>query len=194
MGSEETKLADGIITSLMDKKLGDRIELVDILMFALNKEVVDSATPKEKVKALKLKLNVLDEIIQKTASPYAAGGDHPRYSKLMHGWNAMFGLGSSWVQRTEWYFTEDDNPNRKAVQDFVSNRVLSDNNVIIHNLELALTQHIFPPAKDVLGYCYKDEDVRPSLVTIIQSAMPPQPQGFGGSNIGDLTKNMGYNG
>jgi hypothetical protein len=186
--AEETKLADGIITSLMDKKLDQRIELVDMLLSALNKRVEDNVTPKEKVKALKFKLDILDEVIQKTASPYAAAGNNPRYAKLVSGWNRMFGLGSSWVQRTEWYFTEDDNPNRKAVQDFVSNRVLSDNNVIIHNLELALTQHIFPPAKDVLGYCYKDEDVRPSLVTIIQATMAPT--GAPGLNINKAADEM----
>jgi hypothetical protein len=187
---EELKLGDGTITALLDKKLGERIETIDILMCEMNKEVSENLTSKQKVKELKTRLDLLDEVIQKSAAPYARGGDNPKYSRLMHGWNATYSIASSWIQRTMWYFTEDDNPSGgiKDMKDFISTKALSDNAVIIHNLQLSLIQHIFPDAKDVLCYCYKDADVRPSLVTIIQSMMPPT--GRPGVNINQETADM----
>ena len=190
---EETKLGDTSVSILQDQKLAERIQVLDILMFAMNKAIPDDVPPKARVKILKDRLDLLDQAIQMIAAPYARAGNYPRYSKLLHGWNVTYSVGSSWITRVGMYFTANDvdpkNINLKNNLNDDNSRSLSDNSIVVYDLQLALIQHIFPDAKDVLGYCFKDEDVAVKAVTVVQNMMPQQ--GFGsGMNINRETENM----
>jgi hypothetical protein len=189
---EETKLGDTSVSILQDMKLQERLDVLNILMTKMTQEIPNKWAPKQKVKSLKERLDLLDTCIQAMAAPSARGGTYPRYSRLLHGWNSWYGLASSWITRVDIYFTSNDVDPVKGLDAEVS-QTLSDNNIIAADLQLALVQHVFPDAKDVIDYCFKDEDIAVKAVTIVQNMMPPAPQGFGGSNIADITKNMGDN-
>ena len=186
---EETKLGDTSVSILQDMKLKERLEVLDILMFKMNQEIPNKWAPKQKVKVMKERLDLLDQSIQLMAAPSARGGSDKRYSKLMHGWNSWYGLASSWIARVDIYFTSNDVDPVKGLDAEVS-QTLSDNNIIAADLQLALVQHVFPDAKDVIDYCFKDEDIAVKAVTIVQNMMPPT--GYSqGLNVNRDTESMG---
>jgi hypothetical protein len=164
---DTTNLAEAAVQIMQDRKLSERLDAMDILNFAMIKEIPSSWSPKEQMEALRERAETFNQMIQMIAAPYARSGNYPSYSRLMHGWNKMYGIALSWITMTEMYFTDNDSNNDST------RKTLSDNTIIVNSLRLALTHHIFPDAYDVIAYCYKDEDVRPKAVTVIQSTMPP---------------------
>jgi hypothetical protein len=164
---EITSLADGSVRTYKDRKLEERIEAIEVLIYAMTRPIAETYAPKVKVKMLKERLDTFDQMIQMIAAPYARGGDDPKYSKLMHGWNRMYGIASSWIIMTETHFTEND-----VTDEQTDSKTLSDNTIVVNDLHRSLVHHIFPDGKDVLDYCFKDADVQPMAVTVVQSMMP----------------------
>jgi hypothetical protein len=185
---DEINLGDFSVRAISDRRLADRIEMVQMLITELRKPINSNATPKQKCKILRSRLDSLNEILQCAAAPYGRGGDAPRFAKLLHGANQLFMLASAWCITTESQFCDNDFvPTSDDLE--TSGRYVSDNEIVVHNLELSLAQHIFPDMFDALDYCFQSADVSEKAVLVLQSMVPPNPNGQS-QNIGRESEAM----
>jgi len=151
------------IRHFTDSKLENRLEAYRMLMQFINAKI-EATTLNEYVDELRERLELLFTTINLIAGPYARAGDHADFAKLMHGCSQLYHIAYGFCLKAELYFANDEPIDMK--------KPVGMNHVVIHNLHLTMVNHVFPNLFDGINYCFRDPDVRPTAVTVVNSMMP----------------------
>ena len=172
---EEVKLQglpEHAVKIVMDKKLQERMAEYQEFLKLIN-QPIQATTVNELIDEITDLVQVTNTCVLRVASVYADAGDTKGGAKLMRGWNTLASIYIGHCECCKIWFSSDAK---------LDDQHLPIQLTHIQNLRLALRNHYFRQAQNVLSYCFKDKDVRPFSVTLIQSMSPLQPQQGQGLN------------
>lgn len=168
----EIPLAGDAIRVVADQKLRERLAEWKTAVDLINTEIEATSLYGYLTELLDI-LETLNTIILRVAFVYARAGDKEasEAKQLTHGWNRLYGIYHAFIMRARiWWGTNE------SITDARDNRQ-SIHAVSVEKAYMACENVLFPHANHVIAWCFKDIDVRPGVVTVVQTMMP---MGMGG--------------
>ena len=173
----EIPLAGDAIRVVADQKLKDRLAEWKTATEIMN-EPVKGDTLHDYMMDFIHTLEVLNTIVLRVAFVYARAGDKESddAKHLTHGWNIMYGNFYAHAKRQLiFHGTTDKMTDARDTRQSI-------HAVIIHETVMGADNILYKYANHVIAWCFKDIDVRPGVVTVVQTIQNPQhtlPFGFG---------------
>jgi hypothetical protein len=165
-------LPEHAVKIVMDKKLSERQVEYEKLLELVN-EPVDVDNLNSWINELIDMVKCTNSCVLRIAGIYAGAGDTARGAKIMRAWNVIHSIYIDHCLSAKRFWGN-------SVK--LKEGVKTINQIHVENLEVALHNHYFRRAYDVLSYCFKEKDVRPFSVTMIQSVSPLMPRTSEGLN------------
>jgi hypothetical protein len=180
---EET-LGQHAIKVASDHKLDNRIAILmqfeDYICSDLELKKTDDGKVDldDYCKQLKERLDKMDHVIKQVAWPFFRGGTDIRFARAIRGWSQWYATASGWILQAQRLLQA---ANRKEEGESTVDTETGDIETLIYFMHSNLTKHCFKCGNYILGVCFRNEDVSPQSVTVIQSVMPMM--GGGGETI-----------
>lgn len=159
-------LPEHSVKLIQDKRLLERKEEYITLMKLLN-EPIKYTTLNEYIDELSDMVKMTHLTVCDVAGIYARSGDDQRFARMLWGWDGLYSLHLGDCLRVKFYWGNDNPMNDKKDHMYLQQ--------VVH-LHLALINHYFCKAFNVLNYCFRDVDVRAQSVTVIQNMQPAYGQ------------------
>lgn len=181
-----TKLEGLGVTILKDKKLADKLELLQALFDDLEADI-ETTNPLTYLLKLEGKQKTLNRAVHSLAAPYYRSGTIANFRLMMEGWALLNALAEYWIHAVEdriktIYVIESktdlegqneqeliDQKATETIRKTLASVTAIDVWTLVRRLHTVLLFHIFQDGMYVLAVSYLQQDVAPTTATVIKT-------------------------
>lgn len=153
-----------------DRKLEETVIFVNDMLELLNTPI-DTENLDDYIEAIKTNLDLLNRAIITVLMKYGRASTYMNMAKGLHGWTRMYSLASSWTARAESLAAQHQKQSETSG--------LIDIDILIRNhFYISLIRHVFKDGQLLLAKPFREPDVSPRGVTVIQTMIPAKGHGI----------------